>query len=105
MGSYLKIRILLCMIMVMKIKVNYSEKYCVYMKYSSIEIETDDYPELSGMTYDEMKIYISEYSDGMDPVNTNSYYSLRDQLKNMDIEQDIYYDDTSRVSFDDEKYL
>ena len=93
------------MIMVMKIKVNYSEKYCVYMKYSSIEIETDDYPELSGMTYDEMKGYISEYSDGMDPVNTDSYYSLRDQLKNMDIEEDIYYDDSSRVSFDDEKYL
>jgi hypothetical protein len=41
----------------------------------------------------------------MDPVNTDSYYSLRDQLKNMDIEQDIYYDGTSRISFDDEKYL
>jgi hypothetical protein len=44
----------------MKLTVNVVESQTTYLTRESIEIDTDNYPELSNMTEDEVKNYITE---------------------------------------------
>lgn len=62
----------------MKTKIQFTESYFVSIKKKSIEIDTDDYPELKGLEGDDLLDYLKEngeniiYKDNDDP---NSEYT------------------------------
>lgn len=57
----------------MKIKINAEESYTTTITRESIEIDTDNYPELEGMTEDEVSEYID--NNAWDMKSTDELYS------------------------------
>jgi hypothetical protein len=76
----------------MKLTVNVVESHTTYHTRESIEIDTDNYPELSNMTEDEVKDYITENAWDMKSTN-DDYPSLGEELS----EQDIVNDEMSNI--------
>jgi len=69
------------------ITVRMTESYSTWIVRESVELNVEDYPELKGMTQEEMEEYISENWDSMKP--TNSFYdSLLEQCRDSDIVRD-----------------
>jgi hypothetical protein len=76
----------------MKLHVNVVESQTTYLTRESIEIDTDNYPELSNMTEDEVKTYITENAWDMKSTE-GDYFSLGEEL----IEQDLKFDNMSNL--------
>lgn len=76
----------------MKITVNVVESQTTYLTRESIEIDTDNYPELSNMTEEEVKAYITENAWEMKSTE-GDYFSLGEELT----EQDLKYDESSNL--------
>jgi hypothetical protein len=74
----------------MKLTVNVVETSTTFITRESIEIDTDNYPELVDKTEDEVKEYIRENMWDMESTNPD-YPSLGEEL----IERDIVMDDMS----------
>jgi hypothetical protein len=74
----------------MKLTVNVVESQTTYLTRESIEI--DNYPELSNMTEDEVKSYITENAWDMKSIDED-YPSLGEEL----VEQDLKYDESSNL--------
>ena len=72
----------------MKIKLNAEETFTTTHYYEAMEIDTDNYPELAGMTEDEISDYIDNNIWDMAPVNGDLYESLGEELLDKDIEND-----------------
>jgi hypothetical protein len=73
----------------MKIRINVEETFTTTITRESMEIDTNDYPELEGMTEDEVSDYIDNNVWDMKPVdNTGLYSSLGEELTDKDIEYD-----------------
>jgi len=73
----------------MKIRINVEETFTTTITRESMEIDTNDYPELEGMTEDEVSDYIDNNVWDMKPVdNTGLYSSLGEELNDKDIEYD-----------------
>jgi hypothetical protein len=84
----------------MKINVYGTESYCVWICREPLEIETDNYPELEGMSEDEIKEYIRENASDMDPVDGDSYSDLKEELTYCDIRREKTYNEESDIIFD-----
>ncbi len=79
----------------MKIRINVEETYTTTITRESMEIDTDNYPELAGMTEDEVSDYIDNHVWDMKAFdNTGLYSSLGEKL----IDQDVEYDNISGES-------
>jgi hypothetical protein len=76
----------------MKLTVNVVESQTTYFTRESIEIDTDNYPELNNMTEDEVKNYITKNAWDMKSLDEN-YYSLGEEL----IDQNLKYDESSNL--------
>ena len=76
----------------MKVNIRMTESYSTYVVRDSFTIDTDDYPELEGMSETEMLQYIHENSDEMEHKEWNQ--SLREAAGEMDIIRDKILDDT-----------
>lgn len=72
----------------MKIKLNAEESYTTTLYRESMEIDTDNYPELDGMSEDEISDYIDNNIWDMKPVNSDLYESLGEELMDKDVEND-----------------
>lgn len=73
----------------MKIRINVEETFTTTITRESMEIDTNNYPELEGMTEDEVSDYIDNNVWDMKPVdNTGLYSSLGEELTGKDIEYD-----------------
>jgi len=72
----------------MKIKLNAEESYTTTLYRESMEIDTDNYPELEGMSEDEISDYIDNNIWDMKPVNSDLYDSLGEELMDKDVEND-----------------
>jgi hypothetical protein len=73
----------------MKIKINAEETYTTTVTRQEMEIDTDNYPELQGMTEDEISNYIDNNVWDMKPVDeTGLYSSLGEELMDQDVEYD-----------------
>lgn len=66
------------------IKLRMTESFTTYIFKDSIEIETDNYPELNGKSKEEIVEYIEENGWEMKPTN-DMYDSLYEQLDDQDI--------------------
>ena len=70
------------------IEVRVTESYSTWVVRESIEINVEDYPELSGMTEEEMTDYIMSNASDMKPTNDEYYDSLYEELLQMDVVRD-----------------
>jgi pentatricopeptide repeat protein len=71
------------------IKVCATESYCSYMIREDITINVDDYPELEGMTDEEITEYIESNSENMfKKDDEEKVYSLWDEMMEQDIVRD-----------------
>jgi hypothetical protein len=78
-----------------KIKIYQTESYTTYIVREGITIDLDDYPELEGMTNEEIVDYLEGNSFEMKPQNDEFYESLSDEL----FEKDIIRDKVSGEEF------
>ncbi len=67
------------------IEVRMTESYSTWVVHESMEINVSDYPELEGMTEDEMTDYILANASDMKSSNEEWYDSLYDELLQMDV--------------------
>ena len=72
----------------MKIKLHAEETYTTTVYREKMEIDTDNYPELEGMTEDEIGEYIDDNIWDMKPVNSDLYESLGEELLDKDVDSD-----------------
>jgi len=71
------------------ITVRMTESYSTWIVRESVELNVEDYPELKGMSVEEMEEYISENWDSMKPTDENSFYdSLLEQCRDADLVRD-----------------
>ena len=72
----------------MKIKLNAEESYTTTITKMSMEIDTDNYPELAGMSEEEISDYIDKNIWDMKPVNSDLYDSLGEECLDKDMDYD-----------------
>jgi hypothetical protein len=70
------------------ISVFVTESYETYLTRESIQINIEDYPELTNMSKEEIIEYISENAWEMKAVNSDIYDSLAEELIEMEIIRD-----------------
>lgn len=84
----------------MKINVYGTESYTTWLVREPVEIDTDNYPEMEGMTEDEVKDYIRENVYDMKSTNDEWYESLGEELNEMDVRRDKIYNEETDVTFE-----
>ena len=80
-----------------KIKVRITESYRTYVVRESIEINVEDYPELDGMSDEDIQDYIILNASDMKPTNEEWYDSLYDELIGEDVIRDKITDEESEI--------
>ena len=82
----------------MKLKLYVEETFTTTATREHIEIDTDNYPELEGMTEDEISEYVDEHVWDMKPSEEGIYSSLGEELSDQTIydehiggEETIFY--------------
>ena len=82
----------------MKLKFYVEETFTTTATREHIEIDTDNYPELEGMTEDEISEYVDEHVWDMKPTDEGIYSSLGEELSDQTIydehisgEETIFY--------------
>ena len=83
-----------------KISVRIRESYTTWVSHESVELDVEDYPELEGMTEQEMQDYIQSNSGDMKPINDEYYSSLYDELIQSDVVREKITDEDSEILFD-----
>ena len=68
-----------------QVKIYQTESYTTYVVREPITIDLEDYPELEGMTNDEIVYYLEGNSSDLKPQNSDSYDSLSDELIDRDV--------------------
>lgn len=76
----------------MRINIRMTESYTTYVIRDSFVIDTDDYPELQGMSEIDMMKYVHENSETMEHKEWEQ--SLWDAASEMDVLRDKITDDT-----------
>lgn len=71
-----------------KVKIYQTESYTTYVVRESITIDLDDYPELEGMSNEEIIEYLNDNGGDMKPQNDEFYDSLSDELFDKDVIRD-----------------
>jgi 1,2-phenylacetyl-CoA epoxidase PaaB subunit len=79
------------------IEVRMTESYSTWVVHESVEITVADYPELEGMTEEEMTDYIMSNSYDMKATNSEWYDSLHDELVGMDVVRDKITNEESEI--------
>jgi len=79
------------------IEVRMTESYSTYVVHDSMEINVEDYPELEGMTEEEMTDYILSNASDMKSSNEEWYDSLYEELLQMDVVRDKITNEESEV--------
>ena len=80
----------------MKIRINAEETYTTTISRESIDIDTDNYPELEGMTENQISFYIDDHIWDMKATNPDLYNSLGEEVMDKAVEYDnIDSDDTT----------
>jgi hypothetical protein len=79
------------------IEVRVTESYSTWVVRESIEINVSDYPELEGMTEEEMTDYITSNASDMKASNEEYYDSLYEELLQMDVVRDKISGEDSEI--------
>jgi hypothetical protein len=76
------------------------ESYSTTLFRESITLNVADYPELEGMSEDEIKEYILENASEMNPTNDEYYSDLREELLNQDVRREKITNEDNDVRFE-----
>jgi hypothetical protein len=79
------------------IKVFITESYDTWVRRESIELNIEDYPELEGKTYEEIKEYVENNAEDMKATD-DFFESLSEQLWDRDIERDKIKNEESAIN-------
>jgi hypothetical protein len=79
------------------IEVRMTESYSTWVVRESMEINVEDYPELEGMTEEEMTDYIMSNASDMKSSNEEWYDSLYEELLQMDVVRDKITGEESEI--------
>jgi hypothetical protein len=82
----------------MKINVYGTESFCTWVIREPVEIDTDNYPELEGMSQDEAINYVELNASDMASTNPDMYDSLEEELNDMDIRRDKITNETQEIN-------
>ena len=82
------------------IEVRMTESYSTWVVHESVELNVADYPELEGMTEEEMKDYIMSNASDMKPTNDEYYSDLYDELNQADVVREKITDEDSEICFE-----
>jgi hypothetical protein len=85
----------------MKINVYGTESFCTWVIREPVEIDTDNYPELEGMSENEAKEYIRENASEMAPTSDWAE-SLMDECLQSDVRREKINEEGSDIIFDGE---
>lgn len=83
----------------MKINVYATESFVTWLVREPVEINTSDYPELEGLSDDEVKEYIRANAYDMKATNEDWYENLGEELENMDVRRDKIHSQESDIIF------
>jgi hypothetical protein len=83
--------------MIKTIKVFITESYDTWVRRESIELNIEDYPELEGKTYEEIKEYVENNAEDMKATD-GFFESLSEQLWGKDIERDKIKNEESAIN-------
>jgi hypothetical protein len=87
----------------MKINVYGTESFTTFVVREPIEVETDNYPELAGMSEDEAKEYIRENAWSMTPSEGQDWFdSLGDECMQSDVRREKINEESGEIIFDGE---
>lgn len=75
-----------------------TEYYETSITREPIELNIEDYPELSGMTLEEAIEYVESNAWEMAATNTEMYESLAEELNDQDIRRDKITNETQEVN-------
>ena len=67
-------------------KIEFVKTNVVYISYGGWIIDTNDYPELKGLSAEEVMRYIEENAENMEALNTSLYANLYEELNDEDLE-------------------
>jgi hypothetical protein len=84
-----------------KIKIYQTEGYKTYIVREPITIDLDEYPELEGLSNEEIVTYLEDNSPDMKPQNSDDYDSLSDELIEQEIIKDKVYGDEYSYAVED----
>ena len=82
------------------ISVRMVEYYNTMVVREAVEINVEDYPELNGMTEEEMQNYISENWDEMKPTDDEYLESLREECSEGDVVREKITGEEQECRFD-----
>jgi hypothetical protein len=82
------------------ISVRMVEYYNTMVVREPVEINVEDYPELNGMTEEEMQNYISENWDEMKPTDDEYLESLREECSESDVVREKITGEEQECRFD-----
>ena len=83
-----------------EIEVRITESFVTWVVRDSIKINVEDYPELNGMSEEDMKDYIMSNASEMKPTNEDWGDSLYDELMSADVVRDKITNEDSEIAFD-----
>jgi hypothetical protein len=87
----------------MEINVYGTESYNTFVCRTPITINTENYPELEGMSEEDAKEYIRENAWDMSPSEESDVYgSLGEELMESDVSHDKITDEETSIIFDGE---
>ena len=86
----------------MEITIQATESFYTYIVRDELKINTDDYPQLAGMSEEEAKDYIKWNAADMfkEGEDTDNYYSLWDELLDQEIVKNKITGDETEVLVD-----
>jgi hypothetical protein len=82
------------------ISVRMVEYYNTMVVREAVEINVEDYPELNGMTEEEMQNYISQNWDEMKPTDDEYLESLREECSESDVVREKITGEEQECRFD-----
>jgi hypothetical protein len=82
------------------ISVRMVEYYNTMVVREAVEINVEDYPELNGMTEEEMQDYISENWNEMKPTDDEYLESLREECSESDVVREKITGEEQECRFD-----
>jgi hypothetical protein len=82
------------------ISVRMVEYYNTMVVREAVEINVEDYPELNGMTEEEMQNYISQNWDEMKPTDDEYLESLREECQESDVVREKITGEEQECRFD-----
>jgi hypothetical protein len=83
-----------------QLEIRMTESYVTWVVRDSIKINVEDYPELNGMSEEDMKDYIMSNASEMKPTNEDWCDSLYDELMSADVVRDKITNEDSEIVFD-----